>query len=88
MTKKKQKEQEERSYQHYLMLYRAYYHLTIVEQLCLEWPGELSESEITELARFKNSFATGINNHNRNLSIIKQVKATRALKKEFDKYRQ
>lgn len=66
------------------MLYRAYRHLTKVDDICLDWPGELSTSEIQDLARIKSSFALGMHNaRNHSLSVKEEVTAHRELQKEI-----
>lgn len=64
------------------MLYQAYQYLTKVEDICLQFPGELSPSEIQDLVRFKNSFALGIYNaRNHSLSTNEEITAHKELKK-------
>ena len=68
--------------EHYKMLYQAYQYLTKVEDICLQFPGELSPSEIQDLARFKSSFALGIYNaRNHSLSTNEEITAHKELKK-------
>jgi hypothetical protein len=70
--------------EHYKMLYRAYRYLIKVDDICLEWPGELSTSEIQDLARIKSSFALGMHNAlNYGLSVKEQVTAHKELQKEI-----
>ena len=65
------------------MLYKAYHYLTKVDDICLQWPGELSASEIQDLARIKSSFALGIYNcRNYGLSTQEEITAHKELKKE------
>lgn len=66
----------------YKRYYKSYHYLTKVEDYNLDFPGDLSESEIRDISRLKSSFAMGLYNTRDTLSTNSIIKAEKELKKE------